>query len=117
MKNKVLGAIGENYAVNYLQCNGYQIVCQNWRHRHLEVDIIAHKDQFLVFIEVKTRSNKLTGTPDITINFKKQERLIRAAEHYLTENHLKDEIRFDVLSVYGNSPQNFEFELIENAFR
>ncbi len=116
MKNKILGIEGEKLAANFLLVNNYQIICQNWRYSHLEVDLIAKKDNLLVFVEVKTRKNRQSGSPDITITHAKQQRIISAAEHYIEKNNLDIEIRFDVITVFINKDSNPDIEWIQEAF-
>ena len=50
------GLWGEIYAARFMRENGYEIITANYRCRLGEIDIIAKKDGFLVFTEVKTRS-------------------------------------------------------------
>jgi putative endonuclease len=116
LKNKILGLEGEKLAADFLLKYNYQILCQNWRHGHLEVDLIAKKDDILVFVEVKTRKNRYTGSPDITITQAKQDRIIRAAEHYIEKNNLDIELRFDVISIYLDKDLNHDIEWIQEAF-
>lgn len=118
MYNRLLGNLGEKAAINFLIEKGYYILHKNWRHKNLEIDVIAKQDQYLVFVEVKTRTQKTTGTPNITITETKQERLLRAAENYIEQYSYNGEIRFDVISVWPTTNKNsFEIELITNAFR
>ena len=57
MANNALGAVGESKAAWYLKRNGYQILRTNYRCRTGEIDIIARKDEFIVFVEVKARKD------------------------------------------------------------
>ena len=56
-KHNDLGKAGENAAVAYLEQKGYLIRDRNWRKGHFELDIVAAKDNELIVVEVKTRSN------------------------------------------------------------
>lgn len=58
---KIIGDEGEKQAADYLEQIGFEILEQNWRHKHLEVDIIAKDGIFLTFVEVKVRK-KSTDT-------------------------------------------------------
>ena len=59
-----LGKWGEDCAADYLQRKGYTIVERDWKSGHRDIDIIAaDKDGTIVFIEVKTRRNRLLATP------------------------------------------------------
>ena len=57
------GQLGENLAIQYLMHKEYTILARNWRYGKGELDIIAKKDQYLVIVEVKTRTNKNYGEP------------------------------------------------------
>jgi putative endonuclease len=94
-----LGKNGEEYACEYLEKKGYNILQKNWVHSKDEIDIIAIHDNCLVIIEVKTRSTLYFGEPQIFVNRKKQAFLIRAANAYIMQNDIDLETRFDIVSV------------------
>ncbi len=112
-----IGSEGEKIAADWLLSNGYAIVKKNYRQRFGEVDIIARHGEYLVFIEVKTRSSKRFGSPLEAVTLKKQQQLSRIAKDYLARNNALDTLcRFDVLSVVlvdGGSPK---VNVIMNAF-
>ena len=93
-----LGKEGELIAQQFLQKKGFKILECNWQYIRYEVDIIAYDKNFLVFIEVKTRSSVRYGFPDESVNFKKEKMLIEAAEIYLEKKDLYNEVRFDIVS-------------------
>ena len=94
-----LGKEGELIALMFLQKEGFCILKTNWRYQKAEVDIIAQKDGFLVFVEVKTRSSKKFGHPEEAIEKKKVALYEDAAEGYLEQYPSEVEIRFDVISI------------------
>ena len=47
-----LGKTGEDFAVNFLEKNGYEILETNLTFQKAEVDIIALKDGILAVVEV-----------------------------------------------------------------
>ena len=94
-----LGKDGELIALMFLQKDGFHILKTNWRYQKAEVDIIAQKDRFLVFVEVKTRGSKKFGKPKEAINKKKITLYKDAAEGYLEQYPSEAEIRFDVISI------------------
>lgn len=110
------GKQAESAAARFLATRGYQVVAQNWRHKHLEVDIVAHEANTLVFVEVKMRSSAAFGMPYEAVSAAKQEKLRRAAESYIEATQYEGEIRFDVVSIlqFGQSPP--QFRLIKDAF-
>ena len=79
-----------------------------------EIDLIAKKGSYLVFIEVKYRTKALTGNPLEAVDSKKQRRICKSADYYrMIHGMMEDEAcRFDVVGVLGE-----QIILIENAFR
>lgn len=114
--SKQLGLEGEDQAKKYLEENGYSILEQNWRFKKYEVDIIAAKDDLIVFIEVKTRKNNTFGEPEVFVTRKKQNFLISAANQYLIERNIEFHSRFDVISILADSGES-SIKHIEDAFR
>lgn len=110
-----LGKRGELLAKDYLVENGYRILELNFRFGRDEIDIIAEHDAVIVFVEVKTRMNTKIEVPEQTVNRGKQKRIIRVAHHYLVENDLDNEARFDIFGVTFNQTQE-NINHIENAF-
>ena len=76
-KHNDLGKAGENAAVAYLEQKGYLIRNRNWRKGHFELDIVAAKDNELIVIEVKTRSNTLFAEPEDAVDLPKIRRTVR----------------------------------------
>ncbi|MCX7744755.1 MAG: YraN family protein [Flavobacteriales bacterium] len=109
------GKKGELLAVKYLENLGYTILHSNWRFQRFEVDIIAQIGQELVFIEVKTRKNTSFGMPYESVDDRKRELLLQAAEAFLEENKLDLEVRFDIISITIKN-NNFQIEHIPSAF-
>jgi len=108
------GEEGERLARRYLEGLNYQIIAVNWRHKHWEVDIIAHDVDTLVFVEVKSRSSTHYGEPASFVDIKKQKHLIDAAEAYLLATAYEGEIRFDIVSIYLDKPE--AVHVIKDAF-
>ncbi len=109
------GQTGEDLAVCYLENQGYTIVERNYRKRIGEIDIIARDGECLVFIEVKTRSNRRFGSPFDAVDFRKQRQISRVALAFMTQHRCGEvPVRFDVIGVHlEESPR---VELIKNAF-
>ena len=117
--NKIFGAKGESAAEKHLIKKGYKILCRNFNIRGGEIDIIAQKGEFTVFVEVKTRRSEEFGTPAEAVTYNKMQRLIKAANYYIMQNG-DCHGRFDVIEVYG-SMKGDKFILekinhIKNAF-
>ncbi len=115
MKNKQVGDKGETIAANFLQKRGFNIIERNWRHKHLEVDIIASKNGKLYFVEVKTRTNNKYGLPEESISKAKMNHLKVAAEAYLYINTQWEKIQFDVIAIMIAKDRE-EIFLIEDVF-
>ena len=113
-KNKEIGNKGELIATDYLIKSGYQILCTNYRHEKYEVDIIAEKNDILVFFEVKTRKTNKYGLPEDAIDEKKIDHILECADYYIHEIQWMKRIRFDIISV-SLSPE-ISLNHIEDAF-
>ncbi len=110
-----LGAKGEQLAVNYLKEAGYTILCRNYRYRKAEIDIIASKEGILSIVEVKTRSSDYIRPIAETVDRRKINFLVMAADNYVIEKGWDMEVRFDIITVL-RSKETFTIEHMENAF-
>lgn len=100
MNKKGLGAVGENSAADFLMKNKYKIIKRNFKTKFGEIDIIAGNNEYIVFVEVKTRTGIQYGLPCQAVNFKKQLVIGKVASMYLAQNRLSDQpCRFDVIEV------------------
>lgn len=107
---------GEDLATIFLKKKGYRIIERNFRKGYGEIDIVAVKDNTLVFVEVKTRTGNLYGSPLEQISYFKLKSLVKTAQFYrLLNPKLPEALRIDAISVildYSNNPINIEH--IEN---
>ena len=107
---------GEDLATKFLKEKHYKIIERNFRKGYGEIDIVAVKDKTLVFVEVKTRTGSLYGSPLEQISYFKLKSLVKTAQFYkLLNPKLPDALRIDAISVildYSNNPVNIEH--IEN---
>ena len=97
-----LGVKGEELAVRMLMKKGYAILERNYRYQRAEIDIIAEEREQLVIVEVKTRNSDYFGDPQSFVTATKIKHLVRAADHYITENQIQKEVRFDIVAVLLN---------------
>ena len=112
-----LGGRGEALAWDFLKKQGYNLIEKNFRNRFGEVDIIAKKDGFLIFLEVKTRRDDRFGIGAESVDWRKRQKLTRVAQAYLQTRGLENRpARFDVLSVTWDGVQEPDFLLLEDAF-
>ena len=109
------GAAGESIAAEYLEQHGYGVVCRNYRSRYGEIDIIAIKNEYIVFAEVKSRSQRFAGLPREAVDAGKQKRIIKTALMYLSQNEAKAQPRFDVIEV-NQIGRKYYVNHIEYAF-
>lgn len=98
-----LGKWGEDLAVVYLQGKGYAIIGRDWKSGHRDIDIIAKEedDETIVFVEVKTRRNRMFGEPEDAIDYRKLQSLRQAINHYIKTARISCAVRFDIISIVG----------------
>ena len=114
MSTTSVGRGGETLAREYLEHKGYVLLRQNYRSGPREIDLIMREGEYIVFVEVKSRSRTRYGTPAEFVTLTKRRQLTLAAEAYLIEeNQLDSPARFDVIEVYLASGQ---INHILNAF-
>jgi putative endonuclease len=112
----LLGQEGERLAERYLRKKGYKLVERNYRCAVGELDLIVLDRRIVVFVEVKTRTGHGFGSPLEAVEFRKQRKMIQAAQFFLSAKGLQQrEARFDVIGISwpGREPV---VEHIENAF-
>jgi len=95
------GNAGEDKACRWLEENGYRIIDRNYRIREGEIDIIAEKDDFLVFVEVKSLPH---GNPEILageLGKIKQQKIIKTSKSYILNHRQYNDryIRYDVIAI------------------
>ena len=117
MKRKELGDIGEELARKFLKKKGYRIHETNFRCREGEIDIIAEQKDYLVFIEVRTKTSTSFGSPEESVTFAKKEKLIASALAYMgSHKDLPDNWRIDFVGIeLDPKGKTTRIELIENA--
>lgn len=96
---KKLGFLGEEMAAEVLKGRGYYILRRNYTCPYGEVDIIAVKNNVLVFVEVKTKASRLYGNPAEAVDARKQRHIKNAARYFL--------------SSAGKKYQNVDFQVME----
>lgn len=96
-----MGMLGEEIASKYLENLDYYICERNFSTSFAEIDIICIKEEFVIFVEVKTRKNNEILAASDAVNPKKIRNIKKLAKHYIMENRLYDfNIRFDVVECY-----------------
>lgn len=107
------GNEAEKLAATYLQQQGLTLLETNYRCRFGEIDLVMRDGNATVFVEVRLRSNADFGGAGMSITPHKQQKLVRAAEHYLL-SHSSTSCRFDAVLMDKVSTQHIEW--IRNAF-
>lgn len=111
------GVLGENAAAEFLESGGFKIIARNFRTRFGEIDIIAENREFIVFAEVKTRKNNTFANAREYVDYRKQSRLIKTAEIWLSLHSTSLQPRFDVIEVYYTEDfRSVEIKQIADAF-
>lgn len=97
-----VGAWGETLAAEKMRSEGYEILAHNYHTPYGEIDLIAFKEDQLVFVEVKTRTNENYGLPEQSVTMVKQEHLLQSIEYYLFEHpEIVSDWRVDVIAIQG----------------
>jgi putative endonuclease len=111
----ILGKKGEDLAGEHLIKSGYRILFRNWKWGKHEIDIIAENKDFILFVEVKTRSEDYQLDPASAVTREKQKSIIYAADGYLQKFNVNKESRFDVLTIIRKG-ESYQIDHIEDAF-
>ncbi len=106
--NRKTGNKGEQIAADYLANKGYEILERNYRNKWGEVDIVAshklkvHKveQEYIVFVEVKTKTEEIYGEPWEMINKHKLKQITQMGHLWCMENHYHGLLRIDVVGVW-----------------
>lgn len=111
-ENLIKGKNGEELAIEYLKNHLYKIKAKNYKCKLGEIDIIAEKDDVIVFVEVKYRRDDSFGMPREAVNYYKQRKIRLVAEVYIKQNRLFNRsCQFDVIEIIDS-----EITHIENCF-
>jgi putative endonuclease len=110
------GEEAESLAAAFLQKQGLVFLERNFRCKAGEIDLIMRDGDTLVFVEVRLRSNRFFAQAAESVNWNKQQKLIKTAQFYLQQHKLFDKVscRFDVIAI--DSKQIKLCDWIPNAF-
>lgn len=115
-----LGNLGEDAAAKHMLSNGYEIISRNYKSKFGEIDIIAKKDEYIIFCEVKARKSTLFGDPCEAVSFSKRRKIRLTAYDYIQQNNIELPMRFDVCeiihSVKNGRYQVCKINYIKGAF-
>ncbi len=112
------GKIGEKYAEKFVRKQGFKILERNMRNRFSEIDLIAENKDYIIFIEVKSRTSESYLNPSASVNLRKQNKIMAAASEYMKVNNIHKQPRFDIAEVFLSLESNKPYKLnyIENAY-
>ena len=116
MDNKELGRKGEKFAAKFLRKNKYKLWYRNFKNDCGEIDIISETEKYLVFTEVKTRTEGQMLDPSDAVDYEKRQRIIKAANIYIKLSGFTKQPRFDIAEVICGKDGKFSINYIENAF-
>ncbi|MBT1445334.1 YraN family protein [Shewanella sp. JM162201] len=105
------GQLAEDNALSYLCNQGLKLEARNVRYPFGELDLVMRDGRTWVFVEVKYRTPKGFGDAVEALSFAQQQRLRRAASHYLQRQHIDAPCRFDVVAISGT-----QLQWIKDAF-
>ncbi len=113
----IMGKQAEQKACQFLQSQGLELLEQNYRCFQGEIDLIMQDKHSIVFVEVRWRSRVDYGTALESVNTRKQNKLIKAAAHFLQKKKWLYQVnsRFDIIGIHFLSGKS-EFEWVKNAF-
>ena len=111
---RAAGDAAEVLAETFLHQQGLSTVARNYHCRFGEIDLIMQAPDSLVFVEVRMRKSSDFGGARESISPHKQKRIIRAAEHYLSQLPQMPPCRFDAVLLVGLDSKNIEW--VRGAF-
>lgn len=101
MDSQVRGVLGEVRAEQMYVGQGFEILARNFHIPGAEIDLIARRDDLIVFVEVKLRKDGAQAGR-LAVTRDKQRRISSGALTYMTRNGLTTcQARFDVIEIQG----------------
>lgn len=111
-----IGKLGEDIVCEYVLSRGMNLLERNYRAQKGEIDLIVQEGETIAFVEVKTRTGAMFGTPAEAVGFRKQKIMIETAQHFIAKKNCHDMcMRFDVAEVYLKGTES-RVHYIKNAF-
>ena len=98
---KLIGQWAEDYALNYLQTQGLELVRRNFHSRYGEIDLIMQNGNCLCFVEVRARAETSWASAEESVDLRKQEKIIQTAQIFLQKSPELSQLdcRFDVIAL------------------
>ncbi len=115
---KQAGDEAEELAAAFLESKDWIILDRNYFFERAEVDIVATDRNFIIFVEVKMRSNTYFGQPEEYVTPAKEKNIKKAAEAWIYERKMETAlVRFDVISIVQKGKSSPQIKHFEDAFR
>jgi len=115
----VRGECAEALACDIVERKGFKILFRNFRCKLGELDIVAHRDDVIVVVEVKYRASETFSNGLEQVTPHKQRRIIKATQFLIARypNLGESTIRFDVIAITGELKADFSYQYVEDAFQ
>ncbi|ROI07892.1 YraN family protein [Chryseobacterium sp. H3056] len=111
------GTLAEELAADFLVEKGYKILQKNFRYQRAEIDIIAEFQNQIIVVEVKARGTDIFMVPEEAVTKTKIKLLVLAADQYLKQHNIRQEVRFDIITVLPDNSGKLEIKHLEDAFQ
>ncbi|GAD04860.1 hypothetical protein PORCRE_557 [Porphyromonas crevioricanis JCM 15906] len=115
-RHNLLGERGEEAARNLLQAKGYRLLECNWVWSSKEIDIICQDHSYIVFVEVKTRTEGTAFSAHKAIDRQKIYNIVVAANHYIRTSGTSLRVRYDIVDVIAHTDGTLTLNHTEAAF-
>ena len=112
------GQRAEDQALELLRHAGLTLVARNYHCPQGELDLVMTQGETLVMVEVRYRRNRGFGSAADSVNARKREKLLRAAQHFLQQDarYRRQTLRFDVVAINETGADRIEMDWIQDAF-
>lgn len=111
------GNFAEQLAADFLEKKGYKILVKNFRYQKAEIDIIASFENLIIIVEVKARGSDIFMEPQEAVTKKKIKSLVMAADFFMKDRNLDQEVRFDIIAVLPDERKKLQITHLEDAFQ
>lgn len=111
------GNLAEQLAADFLEKKGYKILVKNFRYQKAEIDIIASFENLIIIVEVKARGSDIFMEPQEAVTKKKIKSLVMAADFFMKDRNLDQEVRFDIIAVLPDERKRLQITHLEDAFQ
>ena len=111
------GNLAEQLAADFLEKKGYKILVKNYRYQKAEIDIIASFENLIIIVEVKARGSDIFMEPQEAVTKKKIKSLVMAADFFIKDRNLDQEVRFDIIAVLPDERKKLQITHLEDAFQ